>query len=210
MEIQIGSGILIVMAERNTSWLYRAALLCGIVPLAGGIGILLLWVATRIEVLEAAGLYWIALGTCIVVIGVLFLVVWSQQEGHKTEAPRGKPGLVALSLLLVNFPAAAGVTFIASAIKYPLRTVTIEDVTRENSITLTTDLQYPNTLEVRAVGQLEGAASIQVGSSQYLMSLGSGPVDVAWGGDFYASQCPLRYVPQNVSIGRLRIEYRFR
>ena len=62
----------------NGSRLYRAALVCGAAPLLSGIGILLLWILTRAEILEAAGLWCVLLGIGSGVVGILLLILWSQ------------------------------------------------------------------------------------------------------------------------------------
>ncbi len=191
----------------TASRLYRAALLCGAAPLAAGIGILLLWIVTRADALEEAGAGCILLGTVSVVLGVLLLVLWSRKLDPK--ASTWKANLGAVVLLLINFPAAAGAIAVAYALKHPVHEIVIEDVTKEQTITLTTDLKLPSSIEIRAIGDLDGPATISTESSWTLLALNPGPVDVRGGSDCYVSTFQVRYVPRKVTRGRLRVEYRF-
>ena len=82
-------------------------------------------------------------------------------------------------------------------------------MTKEQTFTLSTDLKLPNALEIRAIGELDAPATLELDSAAWL-SLTPGALDVRRSGDCYASSCQLRYVPQKVTRGRLRVEYRFR
>jgi len=193
----------------NASHLYRAALLCGAAPLAVGIGILLLWILTRADFLEEAGFWCIAGGTVSVVLGLLLLIVWSQKRDPKSST--WKANLGAIVLLLINFPAAAGTITVVLALKYPLHEMAVADVSKEQTLRLATDLKYPNSIEIRAIGELDAPATFS--TETYLepvLSLKAGPNDVCWGGDWYSQSCVLHYVPQKGTRGRLRVEYRFR
>jgi hypothetical protein len=191
----------------NGSRLYRAALFCGAAPLLAGLSILLLWIVTRAEILAAAGLWCILLGTGSVVLGIMLLILWSQTLDSGFSY--WKRQVVAILLLLINFPAAAGTIALVWLLQHPLREVVFADVTKEKTFTLSTDLKFPNALEIRAIGELDAPATLELDSATWL-SLPPGPLDLRRSGDCYASSCLLHYVPQEVTRGRLRVEYRFK
>ncbi|HEX4145993.1 MAG TPA: hypothetical protein VHY91_21005 [Pirellulales bacterium] len=86
---------------------YRAALICGLAPLATGVGIFLLWTAVRGDALAFAGLLTILLGTLSVITGGVCLLVYEVKSRRaEPESPIGRRVAIAATALLINFPAA--------------------------------------------------------------------------------------------------------
>lgn len=91
---------------------YRIALICGALPLLLGVGIFLLWLATRRDALAIAGIYLIYLGLALFVVGLAALAVYGRKASRSREISRGKllgNLATALVLLLANFPVAWGI-----------------------------------------------------------------------------------------------------
>jgi hypothetical protein len=82
--------------------------ICWLIPLGVGVSILMGWIVTGLTIFPFLGLFWIAVGTIMALIGWLMLVAYLCQELYA-----GKPPGSALfrffaltALLLSNFPAA--------------------------------------------------------------------------------------------------------
>ncbi|HEX5138280.1 MAG TPA: hypothetical protein VFY93_14995 [Planctomycetota bacterium] len=87
---------------------YRAAIVCGLLPLVVGTSIFLLWVVTRWEWLMGAGLFALFFGLALFAVGVLALARYCWVALRMPEPPP-RPWLkaaLAAILLLSNFPAA--------------------------------------------------------------------------------------------------------
>lgn len=87
---------------------YRAALACGVLPLAAGTSIFALWVVTRWEWLMPAGVFTLFLGLALFVVGALALARFCWLGLRMPEPPPGfwRATAIAAALLLSNFPAA--------------------------------------------------------------------------------------------------------
>lgn len=77
----------------------RLALVLGLVPLCCGIGILLLWMATRWEALMMLGLLTICVGVILVLAGAIYLRAAPGRDPRRRRAAKW--------VLWANFPAAA-------------------------------------------------------------------------------------------------------
>lgn len=92
------------------SRLYKFILFCGLLPLCVGVGVFLLWLVTRQDLLVLAGLVTCVAGCVLVSIGGLCLIVDVCREWKLGRIPRKRlllRSLLAGGVLLVNFPAAA-------------------------------------------------------------------------------------------------------
>lgn len=86
---------------------YRAALICGLAPLATGVGIFLLWTVIGGNELAFAGLLTIVLGTISVVAGGVCLGIYAERSSGTVPKLRLRRQLrIAATALLINFPAA--------------------------------------------------------------------------------------------------------
>jgi hypothetical protein len=96
----------------KTTYLYRAALLCGALPLLTGISVFSLWAITRWSWLGEVGIYTILGGLLLFVLGTgMLLAFWRESRRSPAYSQRQLwlRTLVAASLLLSNFPAAAAI-----------------------------------------------------------------------------------------------------
>ena len=93
------------------------------------------------------------------------------------------------------------------------RTHTIDDLTQNQTITLTKQPNQENiygwTLE--GSGQIEGEATISVmlDEEPYLTEELSGTIDFQWQGDWYADDAEIVYTPTSVTGGEIQLKYRF-
>ena len=113
-----------VLARQRFFW--RAAIVCGLVPLLAGTAVFLLWLLTDWMPLMLAGYVTILGGTAIVLAGLVFLGMYAIQAPRLLPpAPRfGLSTLAVAALLLVNFPLAALYTW-GAIYKFTLYTVTV-------------------------------------------------------------------------------------
>jgi hypothetical protein len=85
---------------------YRAALICGLAPLAIGIAIFLLWTVVRWPWLQTAGVVNICAGVVSVCVGAVCLVAYAVPSVRANSDPRnGARIATAITALLINFPA---------------------------------------------------------------------------------------------------------
>ncbi len=99
---------------------YQIALACGLVPLVVGTSIFVLWLVTRWNWLIPTGMLTIAAGMVVVGTGLVALLryVWISRDDASVKPRRRRLAtLLCAALLLVNFPAAAGITVAAIAIE---------------------------------------------------------------------------------------------
>lgn len=99
---------------------YRIARLCGLLPLLAGVTIFLLWLVTDNDVFMVAGILTMYAGTIVVVFGLVVLARFYWKASVDTEIPRRKLKLstaLCAALLLINFPAAVGLSIIAIWLK---------------------------------------------------------------------------------------------
>lgn len=93
------------------------------------------------------------------------------------------------------------------------QTVEIKDVTKTETIVLRKGGHQGAiyAMEVNISGGLQGRARVQLmlNSSPYKQEQLSGTVHVMWGGDWYSDEAEIRYQPEDVASGRLKIRYRF-
>lgn len=92
---------------------YRVALFCGLEPLLVGTLIFIAWLISRARWLEYAGLVNIIAGTCLVWVGLVCLGVYFHQARQQQVAGYLKRSLLALALMVANYPVA--ITFILTA-----------------------------------------------------------------------------------------------
>ncbi|HVS71009.1 MAG TPA: hypothetical protein VHQ47_07130 [Phycisphaerae bacterium] len=90
----------------------RAAVVCGVVPLVGGLGILGMYWLTENDFWVASGLWGLLVGGGMVVLGLAFLVVWAFAERRAARVVRRRFRWWTLvftgGLLVANFPVAGG------------------------------------------------------------------------------------------------------
>jgi hypothetical protein len=99
---------------------YRAALACGAVPLVVGIGVFLIWLATRSYWLILPGMGTVYLGCAAFVGGVVMLRRFYRLASQTQAFPRRRLRLSVLAcaaLLMLNFPVAAGIMVAVTAIQ---------------------------------------------------------------------------------------------
>jgi hypothetical protein len=93
--------------QRVAGWFFRGAVVLGVLPMVMGVGIVLLYWATYWQWLVTAGLWLLAVGTGMVLLGVAFLIVWGVMARRVARAEGGKFNAkafwLALLLLLANF-----------------------------------------------------------------------------------------------------------
>ncbi len=95
----------------TTSWL-RAAVVLGLIPLATGTSIFLLWLLTRWDWLMVAGILTVCGGVACVTAGLVCLIAYAVLARRRNRAGNVKWRVVAVAfLLLVNFPVAGAVTW---------------------------------------------------------------------------------------------------
>jgi hypothetical protein len=99
---------------------YRIALFCGATPLIVGTSIFVLWLFTRWEWLKLAGAGTLVAGALSCLAGVV-LLSWSyalaRERPELTHAQAILATLCGIALLLVNFPAAAGILYAVEVIE---------------------------------------------------------------------------------------------
>ena len=84
------------------SYLYRASLACGAIPLISGIAIFLLWCVTRANVLMVAGVLNIYGGVIVASVRLLLLLLYVVM--HWRQKRTWLRALFAISFILVNIP----------------------------------------------------------------------------------------------------------
>lgn len=95
-------------------------------------------------------------------------------------------------------------------------TLMVKDVTKEESLRLVSDKKGVHGIDIFIMGKIDGTADIyrsyvEKDSKYYeLKELKPGVVHLKMGGDWYAPDCVIRYVPQGVKSGWLKIRYKFR
>ena len=95
---------------------WRAALLCGLLPLVVGVAIFVAWYATRAPWLVDAGLFNIGAGLLVVCVGLLCLMAYVlRARASRTPGWKGRAA-VAVLVVLANFPAAAALVVLADHI----------------------------------------------------------------------------------------------
>jgi hypothetical protein len=112
---------------------YRRALFAGAFPLAVGISIFLLWVATRWDALMVAGLLTLFGGLVFFAVGLGLLVRYCWLGLRAPDVPRRRVWLRTAAcgaLLLSNFPVAGGIVVAVGAIESCYTVVVRNDSTR--------------------------------------------------------------------------------
>jgi hypothetical protein len=93
------------------------------------------------------------------------------------------------------------------------QTVEIKDVTKSETIVLRKwgHQGHIHAIEVNISGRIKGSARAQLilNSSPYKQEQLSGKVYVMWGGDWYSDEAEIRYQPEDVDSGGLKLRYRF-
>jgi len=101
------AGIKRVMPNES---LHRVARFCGVAPLCGGVGIYVLYLLTRWEMLPFLGLIFLLAGTAVFVIGLIYCGIYGYQafSAHPEDAGSARRKfIVDLGVLLLNLPVAA-------------------------------------------------------------------------------------------------------
>jgi hypothetical protein len=99
-------------AESSARRHYRNALACGVMPMATGTAIWLLWVRTRWDWLQLAGLLTLIIGLGLFLWGVLHVLVYLNIALRNPLSGRVGvvlEGLTALAVLIANFPVASAI-----------------------------------------------------------------------------------------------------
>jgi hypothetical protein len=102
--------------------LYRLTLICGLAPLAIGIGIVATWWVTRWDWLAIAGLFTILGGTLLVIAGALLLIgylVLAFRHGDRWQA--ALRAVVAAFVLMAPFPTALAIIAAVEREMFPPR-----------------------------------------------------------------------------------------
>jgi hypothetical protein len=93
------------------------------------------------------------------------------------------------------------------------QTVQIKDATKSETIVLRKwgHQRAIYAMEVNISGRIKGRARVQLilHSDPYKEEQLSGKVHVIWGGDWYSDEAEIRYQPEDVDSGELKIRYRF-
>jgi len=91
--------------------------------------------------------------------------------------------------------------------------VSIEDAGKEQVLVLkkAAGLGNVNAISIQGHGYIDGKAQIvlMLNGSPYKSQPLEGKVNFTWGGDWYSDEAEIQYVPRNVSIGNLTLEYKF-
>lgn len=121
---------------RIADWFFRAAVVCGILPMALGVGITLAYWVTKRSYWELAGMIMLALGFGIVVMGIAALliarVVHLRIARARAETPRYRRYGFVLALLMTNIPVAVLCTLVGISLVY----TTYVDVINETGLTI--------------------------------------------------------------------------
>src|SRR4051794_23588678 len=94
---------------RRFTLLYRIAIACGWLPMAAGITVFLLWLATDSGLFMVAGLFILLLGSLLFAIGIICLIIYAWREHRGRFASRKKilfRTAIAAAILVANFPIA--------------------------------------------------------------------------------------------------------
>ncbi len=86
---------------------YRISLICGLTPLCIGTLIFFCWRSTRLHWLMTAGVITIYAGLAIFIIGIICLAVYFFQARKTAVKEYKKKSIIALTILLANFPVVA-------------------------------------------------------------------------------------------------------
>jgi|ERR1700741_4351532 len=89
--------------------------------------------------------------------------------------------------------------------------VAVSDPSKPTDITLTAAKSGIVSLNVQAVGSIQGTAeiSLMLDGKPYKTETVSGRVSFRWGGDWYSPKAEIRYRPMKVEGGSLELQYRF-
>ena len=117
-------------------WL-RIAQVCGLLPLIVGAGIFVAWVTQHRDLILYAGLLAVP-GFILIILGGFVALVAFIRQARRKSAPYLQRAILTIVLLLANFPAGAGLAYLAMQIKttYSVYLVNNSDQTFQ-SITLT-------------------------------------------------------------------------
>ena len=96
---------------------YKIALFCGLAPLIAGMLILLGCITSEADIFIVAGLFNIFIGLVLFVIGVISLGFYIKETKPFSANGKLKSVIIAMLLLLVNFPAAAACVYAVIYIK---------------------------------------------------------------------------------------------
>ncbi|MGQ0633353.1 MAG: hypothetical protein ACT4QC_01985 [Planctomycetaceae bacterium] len=118
---------------------FRAAVALGLLPLATGIGIFLLWLILRWDWLIFAGILTIYAGVACVAAGFACLVIYIAKT-RESRPVTGAATVAAILILLANFPCAWAIAY-AAAYVHSMYSVTIVN----NSPTTLHDVVLPST-----------------------------------------------------------------
>jgi hypothetical protein len=120
-----------------------------------------------------------------------------------------------LALCLLAFGAWYGYLYYGDRISFGT-TLMVKDVTKDESLRLISDKKKVRGIDIFILGKIDGKADIYRSyvekESKYheLKELKPGVVHLRMGGDWDAPDCVIRYVPQGVKSGWLKIRYKFR
>jgi hypothetical protein len=101
---------------------YKLAMASGLAPLIAGVGIFAAWLVTRADWFMGAGIYNLMAGLVLFFCGLVFLLVYGLGERKSGNSFPKKQTLIALAILLLNFPTAAVVIY---AVKYIVSTSSV-------------------------------------------------------------------------------------
>ena len=113
---------------------FRVALICGVLPLLFGVSIFLLWLVTRWDWLEMAGVFTLFGGVALFLVGAIALARFCWRSHRSPERPQKRLWLSTLgcaALLLSNFPIAGGIIATVIAIT-TLHTVVIHNASQQS------------------------------------------------------------------------------
>jgi hypothetical protein len=112
---------------------YRIGLVSALLPLVMGTGIFVAWVFTRQDWLMSAGIYTIAGGLILFVVGVV-AIFFIARLAKKQGLPCKKKLIILTCLLVMNFPVAMGMTFSALDILAEYKVVIVNNSTESVQI----------------------------------------------------------------------------
>ena len=197
----------------NAKRMLRGALLCGGIPLSGGIAIFLGWVILRDDGFEVMGLLWILLGLISFFSGMIFLLFYAgsaRREATLSQKAILLRARLAFLLLLLNFPAMVGIIWLHDIVKHPDFEVDIRDVTQEETLTLSSPLEFTSSVRLWVEGSIDQAATVALEDRTHPITIGPGVVRWEYQGDWYHDDCHLKYTPKGVTKGSLQVTYEFR
>jgi hypothetical protein len=92
------------------------------------------------------------------------------------------------------------------------KVVNINDVTKVQTLALSTTARFPDGVNIFAQGYLDGSATItksNLKENLYSYKIEKGNVYKGLSSEWYENDCILKYVPNNVTQGYLQIRYKF-